>query len=60
MHTDMELGISTSEDSELRVSENREMKEIFGPGKEKVNKGWGEIALTMNFVIFSLTFRRYY
>jgi hypothetical protein len=60
MHVDMELGISASEDSELRASENREMKEIVGPQQEKVNKGWGEIALTMNFVIFSPTFRRYY
>jgi len=44
MHMDLELGISPSEESRLRVSENRAMKEIFGIQKEAVKKGRGKTA----------------
>jgi hypothetical protein len=34
----VKLGISPSEESRLMVSENRAMKDIFGPQKEAVKK----------------------
>jgi hypothetical protein len=41
---DLKLGISPSDESRLRESENRAMKEIFRLQKEAVKKGWGKTA----------------
>jgi hypothetical protein len=35
--------ISPLEESRLRVSDTQVMKEIFGPQKEEVIKGWGKL-----------------
>jgi hypothetical protein len=37
------LVLTSREEQRLRVSENEVTRRIFGPEKEEVTKGWGEM-----------------
>jgi hypothetical protein len=47
------LSLTSREEHRLRVFENRVLRRIFGPKRDKVTRGWGN-CITRRFVICTL------